>query len=230
MNIRATRTNNFWTGFATGAAAGAAAGIGSALLWRSAWQSGDKRVLRMESSIQIGRPVNEVFSAWLRLHELARYSPLIRSIAPLGRNRSRWTVQFDGRSIEWDAEIEQLVPNESIGWKSIRGPKHSGRIIFSPLRDETVVQVRMNYVPPVGIFNRVIGRAADMIHAAIEQALRDVKAGLERGRALELEPTGTSGEIRRPAQMQYSRFGGPPSYEMSKPVPPAPFGSPDAKK
>lgn len=213
-------TKDFWSGFAAGAAAGAGVGLGSMFLWRGLWQAGDKRILRVESSIQIARSVNEVFALFERLEELPHFSSMVQRVRSLGKNRSRWRVRFDGRSAEWDAEIEQLIRNQSIGWKSINGPKHSGRLIFSGVDGQTVLQVRMNYAPPFGIFTRAIAPVGDMLHHALEQALRDIKAALEEGKRFEphLARTGTSAE-RPPSHMQHSRFGGSPSMELTTPPP-----------
>jgi uncharacterized membrane protein len=214
-------TKDFWSGFAAGAAAGAGVGLGSMFLWRGLWQSGDKRILRIESSIQIARGVDEVFALFQRLEELPRFSPMIQRVRSLGNNRSRWRVRFDGTSAEWDAEIEQLIRNQSIGWKSVNGPKHSGRLIFSSVDGQTVLQVRMNYAPPFGVFTRAITPVGDMLHHALEQALRDIKTALEEGKRFEprLAQTGTAPQPSRPGHMQHSRFGGSPSMELNTPPP-----------
>ena len=213
-------TKDFWSGFAAGAAAGAGVGLGSVFLWRGLWQAGDKRVLRVETSIQIARNAEEVFSLFERLEELPHFSSMIQRVRSLGKNRSRWRVRFDGRSAEWDAEIEQLIRNQSIGWKSLNGPKHSGRLIFSNVDGQTVLQVRMNYAPPLGIFTRALTPVGDMLHHALEQALRDIKAALEEGKRFEprLAQTGTAPHSQ-PSHMQHSRFGGSPSMELTTPPP-----------
>jgi uncharacterized membrane protein len=206
-------SKDFWSGFAAGAAAGAGVGLGSMFLWK---QAGDRRILRLESSIQIARAPEEVFGLFTHLEELPQFSPMIQRIRMLGQNRSRWRVRYDGASAEWDAEIEQMIRNQSIGWKSINGPKHSGRLIFSSIGEQTVLQVRMNYAPPFGIFTRAIAPLRDLLQRALEQALRDIKGALEEGKRFEprLARTGTAPEVSRPSGgMQHSRFGGAPSME-----------------
>lgn len=186
----------FWNGFAAGAAAGAAAGIASSLLVNKFGRAKEPRILRMEKSLQVGRPVEEVFRAWSDLERLPEWLTFVKEVRRDG-NRSHWRVAINGREIEWDAEIEQFIPNQSIGWKSTTGPKHTGRITFSPLRDHTLVQVTMNYAPPLGNFSGVLEPISGYLEHYIERAFRDFKAAMEgKGRegAEAMPATGTFGQ------------------------------------
>jgi uncharacterized membrane protein len=199
-------STRFWKGFATGAAAGAAGAIGSMLAWKAIGRVRNGRVLRFEKSLQIGRPVSEVFRAWSTLEDLPRHVDFIESVAVSGR-RSHWVMQPAGRKVEWEAEVTQLIPNEAIGWKSISGPKHTGRIDFSPIGGDTLIHVTMNYAPPLRPAH-LFAPAATEIQHYIEQALRDFKAALEgkgqEGRRSftdlrENRATGTYGSIAPPS-------------------------------
>lgn len=165
----------FW--FATGAVAGIAA-VGGALAARRFAQSSGQHVLRLEKSINIGRPVDVVFGAWASLERLPQWIDFITRIDLAGK-RSRWRASVDGKDFQWDARITQFVPSESIGWKSINGPKHTGRVTFSPLGEQTVVHVVMNYAPPSGALG-----AATHVEDWIERGLREFKAALESGKHL----------------------------------------------
>ncbi len=166
----------YLSGLATGAAIGVGASFATLLVAKITGQRRDARVIRLQKSIQIGRPVQEVFSAWSDLDQLARSSPLIRSVSSKGL-RSHWTMDLDGRQAEWDAEIEQLIPNQAIGWKSLNGPKHTGRVSFSPIGKDTQVNVTMNYVPPLRLLR--LNPVRERIQQQFEQVLRDFKARLE---------------------------------------------------
>ena len=168
------RASSFWTGFGIGAAAGAVSVVLPQLIGRA----GASRIIRLEKSIQVGRPVEEVFSAWQDWDRLARASDTVSSIHREG-DRLHWTLQMNGRLIDWDATVEQMIPNQAIGWKSVRGPKHSGRITFAPIGDSTIVLVTMNYVPPARVLRPVLAPMAGHIEGMIEKVLRDFKASVE---------------------------------------------------
>jgi uncharacterized membrane protein len=206
----------YWKGFAAGAVTGVAAG-GGVLLLANTFGSG--QVIRLEKSIQIGKPVNEVFNAWRELGYLPQMSHVINEVRHSG-NRSHWRVSFGGRQYEWDAEIEQMIPNQAIGWKSLSGPKHTGRINFSPLGNDTVVHVTMNYAPPSLFLRPFVHPISGHIEDCIEQVFRDFKAALE-GKGQEREPaqaTGTFGGTAKPIETRNTRFGGRPSaVECTRP-------------
>jgi uncharacterized membrane protein len=166
-----------WRGFAAGAAAGAGLTFGSVALVNALFRR-HPHIIRLDKSIQIGRPPEEVFRAWSELDRLSRMSGCVEQVRSFG-DRSHWKVNVDGRKLEWDAEIEQFIPNQAIGWKSLNGPKHTGRITFSPIGSDTLVQVTMNYAPPARLGTIFSGNVSEHLEHYIEQVLRDVKAALE---------------------------------------------------
>ena len=168
------RKNGFWKPFAMGALAGS----GAMLLPQVVGRAGGSRIIRLEKSIQIGRPVEEVFEAWTDWERLPRVSENIADIRHYG-DRSHWRVQVNGQPLEWDAVIEQKIPNQAIGWKSVRGLKHTGRVTFSPLGNDTVVLITMNYAPPSRFLRPLLSSMAGHMEGLIEKVLRGFKASVE---------------------------------------------------
>ncbi len=172
--------DGFWSGFGLGTLAGAAVGAGACAAAGIFGSSYDRRILRLERSIQIGRPVEEVFAAWSRFDELPERISILRRVETSDK-RSNWTVEIDGKVFDFDAETEQVIPNESIGWKSITGPKHSGRISFAQIGNDTLLHVTMNYAPPLGRFARLFAAMTHHLESQIDLAFRDFKRSLEAG-------------------------------------------------
>lgn len=166
---------DFWSGFAAGTAIGALAGIGGALAFRRAFSGINRHILRLEKSINIGRPVDAVFSAWMEFEHLPGMIHFIEKVERFG-TQSRWRVTLDGRRFQWDAQVTQVVPGQSVGWKSLSGPRHSGRISFAPVGEQTLVHVTMNYVPP--LVGSMLPLDQHLEHW-IDRGLREFKAALE---------------------------------------------------
>lgn len=191
---------HFWRGFAMGAAAGAGAGIAAALLPQLIGKARSSRIVRLQKSIQIGQPVEQVFSAWTDLERLPSISEYVTDLRTEG-DRSHWKMRFNGRDVEWNAEIEQFIPNQSIGWKSVGGPKHTGRITFSPMGNDTLVLVTMNYAPPSRVLRPFVASLTGHLEGVIEKVLRDFKASLEgKGREARETVVRGSGEKIGPAK------------------------------
>jgi uncharacterized membrane protein len=168
----------YWTGFAAGAFIGTGAAIAAAYL-ANVMSGRGRRILRLEESIQIARPVSEVFQSWIDLEELPRYMEYVKRIRVAGQT-SYWNVNVDGKDFKWQARTVQLIPNEAIGWKSTSGPKHSGRMSFSKLGDDTLMHVTMNYAPPLGELSSTLYSGADHLESYITRSLRDFKHALEQ--------------------------------------------------
>jgi uncharacterized membrane protein len=213
---------NFWNGFFTGIGAGAAAGVGAMMAWQSFGPGRNSRVLRIEKSIEIGAPVTEVFRAWADLEGLPSRISIVRQVARSG-DRFHWEVEIAGQRFAWDAMVTQFIPNEAIAWKSVSGPKHTGRINFSSLGADTITHVQMNYAPPLGRASRILAPVGGQLESYVEHALHEFKAALEKGSAARERPTGTYGT-------QSSRFGGMEPIEFTQPTAPGPFSKPDVLK
>src|SRR5438105_15511671 len=72
--------DGFWDGFGLGTLAGVTAGIAGFVAASGRASSYDNRILRLERSIQIGRPVEEVFSEWSQLENLPAKIPMVRRV------------------------------------------------------------------------------------------------------------------------------------------------------
>jgi uncharacterized membrane protein len=180
--------------------------------------------------MQIARSSADVFSAFARLEQIPQFVRSVVSVVSC-EDVSVWIGQIDGRRFEWDVEILQVVPKQVIGWKSYRGPKHSGRLSFFSVGDHTLVHVEMNYVPRIGLARVMDGISGWNMGDAIAAALRDIKTTLESTsrsaapppavhethpgqatgtygpgpmrRARGPEPAEPPGEIKRPPKSEY---------------------------
>jgi hypothetical protein len=97
----------------------------------------------------------------------------------------------------------------------VKGPKHTGRINFARLGNDTLVHVVMNYAPPAGAISSGVVEAFGRVEGVLEEALREFKAGLEgKGQEDSRRMTGTFGGYSgsenpsRGTAPQASRFGG----------------------
>lgn len=64
-------------------------------------------------------------------------------------------AKVGGKSISWDAEIIEQVPDERIVWRSVSGKRQGGMVTFKPkAADRTEVELVMEY-EPVGVLESV---------------------------------------------------------------------------
>lgn len=106
--------DHFWSGFGLGTLTGVVGGVAAFVAASGRASSHDDRILRLESSIQIGRPVEEVFAEWSKFESLPEKIRAIQHVA-VSWPRSNWQLKIGRRSISFCAETEQLIPNQAIG-------------------------------------------------------------------------------------------------------------------
>jgi uncharacterized membrane protein len=148
--------------------------------------SGDRGV-RIHESIRLELPRDEVYRFWRRLENLPRFMSHLASVAENPDGRSHWVAvgPADYR-VEWDAEIINEIPNQTLAWRSLPGSDvvSAGSVNFDSVRGgrSTQLSVNLQYAPPAGragdLVARLFGRAPVQI---IREDLRRFKQLLEAG-------------------------------------------------
>jgi uncharacterized membrane protein len=121
---------------------------------------------RIEGSITVNRPAEEVYSYWRNLENLPRFMEHLESVRETDKKRSHWVVKTPvGTKLEWDAEITEERPNEFIAWRSLPGAEieNEGRVEFKSASggNATDVKIFMAYVPPGGMVGETAARLSE---------------------------------------------------------------------
>jgi uncharacterized membrane protein len=147
------------------------------------------RGVQVEETYTINRRPDELYAFWRKLERLPSFMKHLASVSELDDHRSHWVVKAPaGRTVEWDAEIINEIPNELIGWRTIDGAAviSAGSVRFkaAPAGRGTEVRVRLQYAPPAGRLGAGIawlfGHEPSRI---IREDLRRFKQVMEAGEA-----------------------------------------------
>jgi uncharacterized membrane protein len=111
--------------------------------------------IKVEKSVTVNRPVQEVYRFWRNLENLPRFMDHLESVTVLDENRSHWVAKGPaGTKVEWDATIHNEIENELIAWRSLPGAdvNNAGSVHFTPVSNgnRTEVLVVLSYDPPAG--------------------------------------------------------------------------------
>lgn len=174
----------------------AAAGVDTAATDTRVALAGSRGVL-VEQAATINRPVEELYRFWRNFENLPRFMQHLVSVEQVDERRSHWVAQAPGgRTVEWDAEIINEIPNQLIGWRTLDRADviSAGSVRFVSAGPErgTEVHVRLQYEPPGGKVGAVVAwmLGQDPNHT-IKEDLRRFKQLLETGEV----PT-TAGQSR----------------------------------
>lgn len=144
------------------------------------------RGIRVDEAITINRSPEEVYRFWRRLENLPRFMEHLESVTAIDEKRSHWVARGPaGKSVEWDAEIINEIPNELIGWRSIEGADvdNAGSVQFKRVPgNRTELRVELRYDPPGGalgaFFAKLFGEEPSQ---QVKDDLRNLKSILEAG-------------------------------------------------
>ncbi len=115
------------------------------------------------TAITINATPEEVYAQWRDFERLPTFMYHLESVQPTGDTRSHWLAKAPaGTTVEWDAEITEDVPGQSISWRSLEGAsvENSGSVRFRPAPGGrgTEVHVVVEYSPPGGALGSVVAR------------------------------------------------------------------------
>jgi len=163
-----------------------ATGINTADTDTASVLSGDRGV-NVEEAVTISRSPEELYACWRDLERLPAFMAHLVSVTPVDRLRSHWVAKAPaGRTVEWDAEIINEIPNELLAWRTLEHADvvSAGSVRFRPADNGhgTEVRVRLQYGPPAGKVGAAVAWLLGNDPAAqIREDLRHFKQLLETG-------------------------------------------------
>jgi uncharacterized membrane protein len=146
-----------------------------------------RKAVKVERAVTIDRPREELFAFWRNFENLPRFMEHLVSVRVDSPMRSHWKAKAPaGRTVEWDAEIVNEVPNEIIAWKSVGEPdvSNAGAVNFAdaPGGRGTIVRVTLDWEPPAGKLGAVLSHFfSEEPDHQIREDLRKFKQLMETG-------------------------------------------------
>jgi uncharacterized membrane protein len=146
-----------------------------------------RKAIKVERSVTIAKPRAELYAFWRNFENLPRFMEHLVSVRVSSPSRSHWTAKAPaGKTVEWDAEIVNEVPDEIIAWKSVGEPDvaNAGAVNFSdaPGGRGTIVRVTLDYEPPAGRIGALLSHfLSEEPDRQIREDLRKFKQLMETG-------------------------------------------------
>jgi uncharacterized membrane protein len=123
----------------------------------------DRTGHKVETTILIARPPEEVFRFWRNLENLPEFMEILESVRVMDDRHSYWVVKVPGgQRLGWDAEIVNEHPGEMISWQTLPGAdvQSAGTVRFTPAEDgkSTSLRVVLEFHPPGGALGARVAR------------------------------------------------------------------------
>lgn len=138
---------------------------------------------RVEGSVEIQRPVGEVYSYWETLENLPEFMKNVEEIQTTGPDTTHWKIKGPfGTKLDFDARTTEREQNSLVAWNTVEGDVGtSGEVRFSDLGSgQSRVDVIMNYSdPPGGKLGERASRVIADPQLILEQDLENLRDLLE---------------------------------------------------
>lgn len=147
----------------------------------------------VQKSIDVNVPVSTAYNQWTQFEEFPRFMEGVKEVRQLDDKRLHWKTQIAGKEEDFDATIDQQVPDQRIAWHSTMGPKQGGVVTFHRLGDnKTRVMLQMEYDP-----QGFVEKAGDMLGAVSMRIQGDLERFKKFIESRGIETGAWRGEIQR---------------------------------
>ena len=151
------------------------------------------RAVKIERTITVKRPAEELYAFWRDPSNVPRVLDFVESVEQLSDMRAHWRARGPGgKTIEWDAEIINDVPNQLLAWKSVGDADipNAGSLHFrtAPNGRGTEVRIVFEYEPPAGHLGAWVAKLVkENPDTQVRDALRRFKQLAETGEIVTTE-------------------------------------------
>ena len=98
----------------------------------------------------VNAPVHQVYTLFTHFNDFPKFMSFVKEVTYIDDQRSHWVAHVEG-NFSWDAVNEDWIPDQQVGWRSIRGLENFGRVTFQQLTpQQTDVNVYLHVTPPAG--------------------------------------------------------------------------------
>lgn len=110
----------------------------------------------------VERPLRTVYNQWTQFEEFPRFMEGVEKVTQIDDTRLKWETEIGLVSKEFEAVIDEQIPDSIISWRADGEVTHAGKVTFTPKGlDKTEVEVTMAWEP-----DSIAEKLADWTNAA----------------------------------------------------------------
>jgi uncharacterized membrane protein len=124
-----------------------------------------------ENSIAVEQPIQTVYNQWTQFEDFPEFMDGVEEVTQLDDKHLHWVAKIGPVAREWDAEITEQTPDQSIAWRATDGSQNTGRVTFRPLGGaRTEVALKLEFDP-----QGITEKAGDALGIVTKQAEGDLE-------------------------------------------------------
>ena len=102
----------------------------------------------IEQSIDVDVPVRTAYNQWTQFEDFPAFMEGVAEVKQITGTRLRWRAEVAGQEREWEAEIDEQLPDERVAWHAIEGANNAGVVTFHRIDDgRTRIMLQLEFGP-----------------------------------------------------------------------------------
>lgn len=133
----------------------------------------------IEKTIEVNVPIGTAYNQWTQFEDFPKFMEGVEDVRQVDDTHLHWKAKIGGQEEEWDAVVNEQVPDQRITWHSIRGAENAGEVTFRPADGSTRTRVtlKLGYDPEGFIQN--VGGKLGFVSRQVEDDLEHFKQFVE---------------------------------------------------
>ncbi len=133
---------------------------------------------QIEKMVTVAVPISTAYNQWTQFEEFPSFMEGVLQVTQLDERRLHWRASVGGHVKEWDAEIQEQLPDSRIIWRATDGSENAGIVRFEAVGpNETKVRLQMSYMPET--FGEHIGDKLGFMDRRVEKNLERFREFIE---------------------------------------------------
>ncbi|WP_194712521.1 SRPBCC family protein [Noviherbaspirillum soli] len=83
---------------------------------------------RIQQSVDINVPAHVAYNQLTQFEDYPRFMQEVESAQQVDNTHVRWTTRIGQQTRDWNSEIIEQQPDQSIAWRNLDGPVNTGRV------------------------------------------------------------------------------------------------------
>ncbi len=133
---------------------------------------------QIQKSVDVNVPVRTAYNQWTQFEEFPRFMRGVEEVRQVDDRHLHWKALVGGKTVEWDAEIHEQVPDQCIAWRSTSGVHNEGTVLFKSLGPSRCRITLLMTVEPQR-FTEKVGDALGAISSQVRNDLDRFQAFIE---------------------------------------------------
>lgn len=103
----------------------------------------------VDNTIEVEADIRQAYDMWTAFEDFPEFMEVVERIDLITEDSLHWVAVVEDEIIEWDADVIEHVPGQSVSWRALDG-RETGKVTFEKIgANKTRVHYQLDYDPEV---------------------------------------------------------------------------------